>query len=122
MPFRPEMDGIYDVIRNAAEDLKLRVWRADEIAAAGLITDQILDVISKARLIVADVSGKNPNVLYEIGVAHSLGKDVILIAEKGETLPFDIAQQRVVFYRQSVAGAAELKNRLKEALRAVLEK
>jgi hypothetical protein len=59
MPFRPEMSGIYDVIRSAAEVLDLRVWRADEIASVGLITDQILDAISKARLIVADQSCPN---------------------------------------------------------------
>lgn len=59
MPFRPEMSGIYDVIRSAAEVLDLRVWRADEIASVGLITDQILDAISKARLIVADHSCPN---------------------------------------------------------------
>jgi nucleoside 2-deoxyribosyltransferase len=121
MPFRAEMSGIYDVIKSAADDLSLRVWRADDIAGPGLITDQILDAISNVRLIVADITGKNPNVLYEIGMAHSLGKAVIIIAEEGESLPFDIAGVRVVFYKQSVAGAAELKTRLKETLRTMLE-
>ena len=55
-------------------------------------------------------------------MAHSLGKDVVLIAEKGESLPFDIAAVRVVFYEQSVAGTAELKQRLKEMLCTLLEK
>ncbi len=68
---------------------------------------------------VADISGKNPNVLYEIGMAHSLGKNVVLIAEQGESLPFDIAAVRVVFYKQSVVGAAELKGRLTDALRTM---
>jgi nucleoside 2-deoxyribosyltransferase len=122
MPFRKEMSGVYDVVREAAESFGLRAWRADEIASAGLITDQILDAISRARLVVADVTGRNPNVLYEIGIAHSLGKDVILIAQEGESLPFDIAGQRVVFYELSGVGGARLKAMLTEALRHILKR
>lgn len=122
MPFRKEMEGVFNIIRGAAESLGLRVSRADEIASAGLITDQILDAISKARVIVADVTAMNPNVLYEIGIAHSLGKDVVLLAEKGETLPFDIASHRVVYYEQSVTGADKLREMLGESLRTVLGK
>lgn len=121
MPFTPEMSGIYEVIRRAAETFRLKVWRADEIASAGLITDQILEAISRSRVIVADITGRNPNVLYEIGIAHSLSKNVILIAEAGEIIPFDIAAMRVVFYEQSVAGAAKLENALRASLQAILD-
>jgi nucleoside 2-deoxyribosyltransferase len=121
MPFAKDTRAVYDIIRSAAGPLGFRVWRADEIASAGLITDQILDAISKARLIVADVTGKNPNVLYEIGMAHSLGKDVILIAQSGEIIPFDIAAFRVLFYEQSLGGSEKLRKDLQMMLLRFLE-
>lgn len=117
MPFRREYQGIYNIIRRAGESAGLRVFRADEMVAPGRITDQILDAIRHAGLIVADVSDTNPNVLYEIGLAHSLNKPTILISRQGTNLPFDLSGSRVIFYEDDLDGAERLREQLVEAFR-----
>jgi 3',5'-cyclic AMP phosphodiesterase CpdA len=75
------------------------VLRIDEVAAAGSISDQYLHELFTAEIVVADISGPNPNVLYELGIRQAMGTGpTVLIAHKGTDLPFDIREQRVFFY------------------------
>jgi hypothetical protein len=79
MPFRVEFDGTYQIIRDVASRHGFRVFRADEIAAPGRITDQILAAVQTSGLILADITGTNPNVLYEVGIAGWSPKSVTAV-------------------------------------------
>jgi len=99
MPFSAEYDLVYhQLIKPAAETSGLKVLRADDIYSPGVITEQIRAAIHQSRICIADVSGKNPNVLYEVGIAHTLDKTTILLSQSVEQIPFDLRAFRVVLY------------------------
>ena len=116
MPYRNELQPIWEIIKEAGVGENFQVLRADEMVAPGRITTQIMDAIARAGLIVADITGQNPNVLFEIGMAQSLGKELILLSQERERIPFDIADLRVIFYDNSVAGAKKLRFELVSAM------
>ena len=107
MPFRQETDALYrNLIKPAIERHGLSALRADEIAMTGSITEQIRVAIQQARLCVADVSGRNPNVLYEVGIAHTLGKPTVLLTQDIDDVPFDLRAIRHIVYRLDVVESA----------------
>ena len=121
MPFREEFNAIYSIIREAGTSLGLKVLRADEMTSPGLITDQILEAINYSGIILADLTHKNPNVLYEVGIAHTLNKKTILITQNFEDVPFDLASLRVIVYENSVSGAKSLEENLRIWLQYAIE-
>jgi len=98
MPFREEFDDVYDVVKSTCREFELDCLRADEIDRPGQITDQIIESIKQADAIIADLTGSNPNVMYELGVAHSLDKPAIMINQSVERSPFDVAGMRQIVY------------------------
>jgi hypothetical protein len=119
MPFTVELNDVYqNLIRPVAEQFGLTVRRADEIFAPGSITEQVRTSIQQARLCIAVVSGKNPNVLYEVGIAHTLGKPTILLTEQIDEVPFDLRTIRFIVYSRSSLETARLD--LEHAIRYVL--
>lgn len=78
----------------------------------GSITDFIFKHILEDELVVADLTGLNPNVMYELGVRHSIEKHAIIICEKGTILPFDTKDARTLFFENSFSGSDKLKERL----------
>ena len=121
MPMSPELEPIHGVIREAAELSSLRSYRADMISAAGPIIDQIFESIAKSGLVVADLTGRNQNVMYELGVANAMGKKTLLIAQDIEDVPFDVRHQRVLTYDLSFPRVKELRQRLLEAFKIYKE-
>jgi hypothetical protein len=124
MPFGPAWSGtVYAMIRRAAGGVGLSpeplVHRADEINRPGRITDQIVQAINEAEVIVADISGLNPNVMWELGYAHAMGKPVVLMNQDVHASPFDIRDYRQVIYSSSPTDADE--ELLARSLRAALE-
>lgn len=95
-----DFDALYrDVLREVAISSGWDPLRVDEVVAPGSITNQAIQELLRADLVVADVSSANSNVYYELGVRQSISQGgVILIARRGTRLPFDIAHQRVIFY------------------------
>ncbi len=80
MPFAPKFDVIFEeVLRPAIEDVGLAPVRADQIYGNKRIMQDVWDSIKAARMIVAELTGRNANVLYELGLAHSLGKQAVII-------------------------------------------
>jgi chorismate mutase len=121
MPFRPELDLVYaEIIRPAAQALGLTVLRVDEMSVPGSITEQIRVAIQQSRVCVADLTGRNPNVLYEIGMAHSLGKPTLLLTQDVAELPFDMRGLRVISYSTDLNKIAVARDSLERALRVVL--
>lgn len=107
MPLRRETDDLYrNLIKPAVEQQGLTALRADEMAATGSITEQIRVAIQQSRLCVADVSGRNPNVLYEVGIAHTLGKPTVLLTQDLSDVPFDLRDIRHIQYRVEALEAA----------------
>lgn len=120
MPFSPNFVFVYrQLIKPAAERSGVIALRADDLHVPGSIYEQVRVSIQQARVCIADVSNSNPNVLYEIGSAQALGKPTVLIAERGSELPFNIEQQRVIFY--DLTDLDEAMNATEAALRAVLQ-
>jgi nucleoside 2-deoxyribosyltransferase len=74
-----------------------------------------------ASLTVADCTGRNPNVFYEIGLAHALGKPVILITQNSEDIPFDVTHIRYIQYEFTPRGMERFEQKLIDAVRASME-
>jgi hypothetical protein len=84
MPFDAGYTAVYDSIKAAAEKVRLRCRRADDIWENPAIIQDIVSLIDRSRVVICDCTGRNPNVFYEIGIAHTLGREVILnYAEPG---------------------------------------
>lgn len=119
MPFSPEYDLIYhQLIKPAAETSGLKVLRADDIYSPGVITEQIKAAIHQSRICIAEVTGKNPNALYEVGIAHTLSKPTILLSQSVEQIPFDLRALRFIIYdMKEIERAKEnLEGTIKEIL------
>lgn len=105
MPFGGYFDAYYrDVIRPAVSATGLRAVRADEIYSTGVIVNDIYREIASAELCIADVSGRNPNVSYELGMAHARGKPVIIITQDIKDVPFDYRHIRIISYDPKDVG------------------
>lgn len=102
MPFANPIGGYYDSIyKPAIEKAKLKADRADaDLYGTGKIIDQIWKGITSARVLMAELTNRNANVLYELGLAHALHKPVILVCSKAneEDVPFDLRHVRVIYY------------------------
>jgi len=122
-PERERADGVLDVIvRPAAEAVGLRAVRADLLGEPGQITRQVVDHVLTARAAVADLTGRNANVFWELGVRHAFQKPVVLIAQEGQELPFDVFSMRTIFYdSQSFASAGKARESVIEQLRNAMD-
>ena len=112
---RKRSDGVRDwMVKPAAEAAAgLQTVRADDVGKPGQITAQAVQHCLKAKAAVADLTGGNPNVYYELSVRHGAQLPVVLIAEDGTKLPFDISQSRVIFFDHTDLNSA---GRAKEEL------
>lgn len=119
MPFGPPFDGYYEqIIKSVASDLGRRAVRSDELYGTGAIVADIWTQIWQAAVVIADVSGRNPNVNYELGLCHALGVPTILMTRTIEDVPFDYRHRRCIVYDTSQAG---WETRLKSDLRNTIE-
>lgn len=103
MPFGEKWAAdTFDTIKDACTKCHIKAKRADTIFDTGLIVDNIWKLINESGLIIADITKHNANVFYELGIAHTIGKKVILIRKKdGESPPFDIQFWRYYDYETS---------------------
>jgi hypothetical protein len=96
-PFHPDEDDTFNAIRDACRSIGLNCIRGDETRALGSILTELLKYIVKSRLIIANVNGRNPNVYYELGIAHALDKPVLITARAAEDVPFNLQNERIYF-------------------------
>jgi hypothetical protein len=108
------------IIEPVAEGLGCRVVRADKLAQPGQITMQIAEHLNSADVVIADLTGPNANVMYELGVRHAIGKPFILMAEEGQALPFDVMNFRTIFCKLDLDRVLETKEQLGSQLEAAL--
>ncbi len=99
MPFGPWFDRYYqEIYVPAIKEAGFEPVRADELFTTGSVVEQIWEQIEKAKLLLADLSGKNPNVFYELGLSHAARKPVVFAAAQVEDVPFDLRHLRVIIY------------------------
>ncbi len=101
---------------------KFQVVRADEIDDEGLITNQIIEHLIEDDLVVADLTGLNPNVFYEVAVRHAARKPIVHLITAGQEIPFDVANMRAVPYALDDPDALEAaQGELERKVRAIEE-
>ncbi len=122
MPFDELRRPVYDDhIKRVASGLAVSVARADDFFSAHSVIADVWAGIFSAKVVIADCSGRNPNVFYEIGLAHVLGKPVILITENPDDIPFDVRHIRFIHYIFTPRGMADFERVLGETVRSVLD-
>ena len=119
MPFGPWFDRYYqEIYVPAIKEAGLEPIRADELFTTGSVVEQIWEQIEKGKLLLADLSGKNPNVFYELGLAHAARKPVVFTAAQVDDVPFDLRHLRVIIYDiREPEWAARLKKNITDYLR-----
>ena len=122
MPFSKDFDEVYAIIKETCQSLGLECKRADEIWKDSAIIQDVFDLIFTSSIIVADLSRRNSNVFYEIGIAHTLGKFVIPIVQNTEDISFDIGHHRVLKYSLEKDGGIKLKTHLQSRLKTIMDK
>lgn len=98
-PFNDNYRGVYLTLREVCKKLNLNCIRGDEEYIPNEIFPEIIKQIIKSRLIIANITGRNPNVMYELGVAHALGKPTIVVAQDFTDIPFDLNNKRIIIYK-----------------------
>ena len=119
MPFRPELNFLYLFLQRYMSDKHgLRVERGDHRVLTKALIDKVRDQIVEADVVLADVTGANPNVFYEIGLAHAIGRPVIYMTQDPpESAPVDIRQFELICY--DLGHHDELLNRIDNAIQNV---
>ncbi|MDX1985019.1 MAG: hypothetical protein SFV51_32405 [Bryobacteraceae bacterium] len=117
MPFRiQDLEDLYRefILPVLDEECKLDCTRGDDIFGSNVIMDDVRAAIAAADLVIADLTGQNPNVFYEVGIAHTLGKPVLLLLQSIENVPFDLRPRRVLPYEYTPVGCKRLVAKLRE--------
>jgi hypothetical protein len=110
MPFASEFGEVWEAIQDTSSELDVTCERADSITRPGRITQQIVESIRAASVIIADVTNNNPNVMFELGYADAIGKPIVLLNQRLEDAPFDLRDWRQIPYRAD--SLEEMRNNL----------
>jgi hypothetical protein len=119
MPFESSFDAVNSTLRRAAESLGFRFRRADDIWENPAVIQDVVSLIDHSSVVICDCTGRNPNVFYEAGIAHTLGREVILITQADADIPFDLRHLRYVKYLNNSEGLAALAGKLTPRLEAL---
>jgi len=120
---RREADGIIDEVLEPVLGgiFGFRVEVAHKTYSTGSITDKVIQSVVESELAICNLATLNPNVMYELALRHAARKPVVTIAPKGTNLPFDINDDRVIFYENDIAGSYQLKKDLPLMIKAAME-
>ncbi len=119
MPFNVGFNGTYSAITRVADYMSLECKRADDIWDNSTFIQDIFDLIFCSKVVVVDFTGKNPNVMYETGIAHTLGKTVIPITQSLDDIPSDLGHHRALKYYPNEEGLRNLSNELYKRLQVI---
>jgi len=120
MPFDEKFNKVYGCIRSASDNMGLRCRRADDIWENAAIIQDVVSLIDRSRIVICDCTGRNQNVFYEAGIAHTLGREVILITQNEYDIPFDLRHLRYVKYLDNEEGRTQLREALEARMQTLL--
>ncbi len=124
MPFSVEVchSNYIHSIKGVCEDLGLEIRRADEIFSTSTVYEDIVKEIQEASVVIVDITNKNPNVFYELGMAHLLkqNRTIMITNDSFKELPFDVAHFRIISYENSIGGKVKFDKALKSTLETLL--
>lgn len=120
MPFDGRFDKVYQALKSMAKDLEMKCARADDIWQHDVVIQDIVSLIERSRMVVCDCSDRNSNVFYEIGIAHTLGKEVVLITQSKDDIPFDLRHVRYVQYLNNAEGRRALVTKLAKRIETLM--
>ena len=122
MPFADTFTPIYaDHIKPLIEKKGLAIKRGDDFFAQQAIMSDVWSAINSSKLVIVDCTGKNANVFYELGIAHTLGRPTIMVTQSIDDIPFDIRHLRMIVYEYTPRGMVEFENSLSAAIEKVLD-
>jgi hypothetical protein len=123
MPFSQEWSAdVHRILARACEAAGVRPVRGDDLFTPTDILEDIWQSINAADFVIADITGRNPNVLYELGIAHTLAKPVLILSKEAADIPIDLATRRVILYGQKAdAWREDLARMIQEAIAKVVE-
>lgn len=111
-PFLDKETNTFAVIKNLCQNINLKCIRGDEEFRENDILSHIVKSIITSRIIIANLNGRNPNVFYELGICHAIGKPVILVSKNLTNMPFDLQSKNIILYDNE----DDLQNKLKDTL------
>lgn len=118
-PFLEREFDTYNTIKEVCTEVNLSCSRGDETYRDKDLLMHIITSIAESSIIIANINGRNPNVFYELGICHSIGKPVILVSNNKKDLPFDIQNKNIIFYNNKIDLNSKLKS---ELLRIFIDK
>lgn len=120
MPFSAEFEPVFEAIKGACIQAGLKCLRVKDIWQHSTIIQDVFSLIFRANVVVCDLSGKNPNVFYEAGIAHTLGKQVVPLSQSEADVPFDLRHHRYLPYLRNSEGLRDLQNKLCDRLKTLV--
>ena len=121
MPLHDPFTSIFEGhIKPVAKKCGLNAVKADDITSNKPVMEDVWKYLNKARLVIADLTDSNPNVFYELGIAHTLGKEVIMVSQHTTKVPFDVGHVRYIEYVYP-SQAQSLESRLYDTISQVLK-
>jgi transcription termination factor NusB len=117
-----KLEGLKEnVLKPVLKSIGYELEVAHTIDSPGSINDQIFERIVNSELVIVNLTGLNPNVMYELAVRHSFGKPCVMICESDTKLPFDLLEDRTIFFEDTIKGSGELKVDLENKIKSALE-
>lgn len=116
MPFSVEFDPVAEAIHRACAKLDLHSERVDDLWEESTVIQEVFNLIYRSSVVVVDLTGRNANVMYETGIAHTLGRPVVPISADVGSLPFDLAHHRTLQYLPNEQGLEEMESKLERRL------
>ena len=119
-PFKEPFNTIFtEHVRPAITTSGFSIERADEIYGTQAIIEDIWDGINSSEIVIADVTGRNPNVMYEIGMAHTVGRPVVIVTQNINEVPFDLRHRRCIIYEYTPKGCKHLEEQITGTLKFI---
>lgn len=121
MPFDDHLKPVWEKIQRIVLDEDLQCLRAKDIWQQSAIMDDVVSLLWRARIVISDYTDRNTNVFYETGIAHTLGRECIALAQDLSDVPFDLRHLRALEYKQTPVGLDRMGLDLAQRIRTILQ-